>query len=61
MVDTQGLLLAAIVHATDIRDRGGGVLLVSVLFDMFPSLLKLYADGGYQGPQFQQGLSRTRR
>jgi transposase len=26
---------------------------------MFPFLLKLYADGGYQGPQFQQGWKRV--
>ncbi len=26
------------------------------LFGLFPFLLKLYADSGYQGPKFQQGL-----
>ena len=30
------------------------------LFGLFPFLLKLYADSGYQGPTFQQGLSRVR-
>jgi len=29
------------------------------LFGMFPFLLKLYADGGYQGPQFQTALKRV--
>lgn len=56
MVDTQGLLLHAIVHAADIQDRDGGVLVMATLFGMFPFLLKLYADGGYQGDQFQTGL-----
>ncbi len=32
---------------------------MSTLFGMFPFLLKLYADSGYQGPQFQQGLMRA--
>jgi transposase len=61
LVDTQGLLLHAIVHAADIQDRDGGVLLMSTLFGMFPSLLKLYADSGYQGAKFQEGMSRVCR
>jgi transposase len=59
LVDTQGLLLHAIIHAADIQDRDGGVLLMSTLFGLYPFLLKLYADGGYQGPQFQEGLKRV--
>jgi transposase len=59
LVDTQGLLLAAIIHAADIQDRDGGVLLTSTLFGLYPFLLKLYADGGYQGPQFRTALARV--
>lgn len=51
----------AIVHAADIQDRDGGVLLMATLFGAYPFLLKLYADGGYQGPQFQAGLARAMR
>ena len=29
---------------------------MSTLFGLFPFLLKLYADSGYQGPRFQQAL-----
>src|SRR5579872_5637667 len=54
LVDTQGLLLCAIVHAADIQDRDGGLLLMGALFGLYPFLLKLYADSGYQGPKFQQ-------
>ena len=61
LVDTQGLLLAAIVHAADIHDFDGGALLMSVLFAEFPFLLKLYAGGGYQGPRFRQRVSRVCR
>jgi transposase len=52
LVDTLGLLLHAIVHPADIQDRDGGVLVLSTLFGMFPFLQGLFADGGYQGPQF---------
>lgn len=53
--------MQAIVHAADIQDRDGGVLLMSSLFGLFPFLLNLYADSGYQGPKFQQGLSNACR
>ena len=45
-----------VIHAADIQDRDGGVLLMATLFGLYPFLLKLYADGGYQGPQFQGAL-----
>jgi hypothetical protein len=32
-----------------VQDRDGGTLLMSTLFGLFPFLLKLYADSGYQG------------
>ena len=58
MVDTEGLLMHAIVHPADIQDRDGGVLLISTLFGLYPFLRKLFADGGYQGPIFEQGAGR---
>jgi transposase len=57
LVDTQGLILQAIVHAADIQDRDGGVWLSATLFGLFPFLLRLFADGGYQGPEFQKAVS----
>ncbi len=59
LVDTQGLVLLALVHSADIQDRDGGILLMSTMFGLFPFVLKLYADGGYQGPQFQAALRRV--
>ena len=58
MVDTEGLLMHAIVHPADIQDRDGGVLLISTSFGLYPFLRKLFADGGYQGPIFEQGAGR---
>src|SRR6201994_5061514 len=56
LVDTQGLLMHAIVHPADIQDRDGGVLVMATLFGLYPFLLKLYADGGYRGAQFKDTL-----
>jgi hypothetical protein len=58
LVDTLGLLLHAIVHTADIQDRDGGILLLATLFGMYPFLNKLFADGGYQGTEFQKALAR---
>ena len=55
----QGLLLHAVVETAAMQDRDGGVLLMSTLFGLFPFLLKLYADSGYQGPQFRQAMQRV--
>ncbi len=59
LVDTQGLLMQAMVHSAGIQDRDGGVMLMGALFGQYPSLLKLYADSGYQGPKFQEGLKKV--
>jgi transposase len=52
------LLLHAIVHRADIQDRDGGIVLLATLFGMYPFLKKLFADGGYQGPEFQKALAK---
>ena len=51
-------MLHAIVHPADIQDRDGGILLLATLFGMYPFLKKLFADGGYQGPDFQKALAK---
>jgi transposase len=58
LVDSIGLLLNAIIHPADIQDRDGGVLVMATLFGMFPFLKKLFADAGYQGPIFLEGVKR---
>ncbi len=49
----------AIVHAADIQDRDGGAMLMATLFGLYPFLLKLYADGGYQGSGFRNAVKAT--
>ena len=52
-------MLHAIVHPADIQDRDGGILVMATLFGMFPFLKTLFADGGYQGPQFAKAIARV--
>ena len=51
-------MLHAIIHPADIQDRDGGILLLASLFGMYPFLKKLFADAGYQGPQFERALAK---
>ena len=51
--------MQAIIHAADVQDRDGGALLMATLFGAFPFLTRLFADGGYQGPQFKGAIQRT--
>ena len=45
-------------RSAHVQDRDGGVLVMATLVGLYPFLLKLYADGGYQGWQFQAALRR---
>ena len=60
LVDTLGLVLQALVSPANVQDRDGGSLLFASLGERFPLLAKLFADGAYQGPQFQQALATVR-
>lgn len=50
-------MLQVIVHAANIQDRDGGAMLMAALFGLYPFLRKLYADGGYQGPEFRAAIA----
>ena len=39
------------------QDRDGGAMLLATLFGLYPFPLKLYAGGGYQGPEFRKALA----
>lgn len=60
LVDTQGLVLQALVHPADIQDRDGGLYLLATRQKTFPKLMTLFADGAYQGPCFGQGVAALR-
>jgi len=48
-VDTQGNLLAVIVHSAGIQDRVAARAVLMRLFCRFDTITKVYADGGYTG------------
>jgi hypothetical protein len=52
-------LIHAIVHAADIQDRDGGAFVMATMFGLYPFLMKLYADGGYQGPLFRRAVAKV--
>lgn len=58
LVDTEGLLMHAVVHPADIQDRDGGVLVLATMFGLYPFLEKLFADAGYQGAKFRQAMAK---
>ena len=49
--------MQAVLHAADMQDRDGGVLLMGFLFGLYRFLLKLYVDTGNQGAKFRDGLA----
>ena len=51
--------MQAMVHAADLQDRDGAVVLMASLFGLFSFLVKLYADGGYQGEPFQNAIRKV--
>jgi putative transposase len=49
LVETTGLVLLAIVHRASIQDRDGARLVLEQARTQFPTLQKIWADGGYAG------------
>jgi putative transposase len=49
VVDTEGLLLRVVVHAADMQDRDGGVLVLTAPLADCPRLCHLWVDAGYRG------------
>jgi transposase len=52
--------LHALVHPADIQERDGGVMVLETLFGLYPFLKKLFADAGYQGPQFRDQVAKLK-
>jgi putative transposase len=49
LVDTQGLIVRALVHPADVTDRDGAKLLLAPLQDRLPRLQHIWADSAYTG------------
>jgi putative transposase len=60
LVDTLGLLLSVAVHPADIQDRDGAALVLSPRARaMWPFILCIFADAGYQGPRAALAAAST--
>jgi len=57
VTDTNGLLLAVLVHPANIQDVHGAVPLLERLRDKFPKLTHIFADRVYRGPKLKQALA----
>src|SRR5256886_3379954 len=58
VTDTLGLLVDAAIHPADVQDRDGAVLVIQDLYDLFPWLRHLFADGAYAGQKLRDALAK---
>lgn len=58
LTDTQGHLIAAVVHSADVQDRDGAPALLAAVRSAFPSLHHLFADAAYAGQKLEQALAK---
>ena len=52
LVDTLGLLLGVTLEPADCPERKGARTLLATVLADYPALLKLWVDGGFNGPEF---------
>jgi putative transposase len=56
LVDTLGLLLQVVVTAANVSEKAGALLILEKIVGQFPPVVKIFADGGYEGKDFAQTL-----
>jgi putative transposase len=57
VTDTQGFLLALLVHAANIQDNHGAVPLLASLRRTFPTLRHIFADRVYRGDKLRNAIA----
>lgn len=57
ITDTQGFLLALLVHPADLQDSHGAVPLLGSLRARFPKLRHIFADRVYRGPKLRNAIA----
>jgi len=60
VTDMIGNILAAMVHEAGIADRDGATALIDHARSDYPTLVKVFADGGYTGPKLEQATSHLK-
>jgi transposase len=58
VTDTQGNLLSAIVHPANVQDRDGAPAVVTLACASYPTIARLFADGGYAGEKLENALRK---
>ena len=58
LVDTLGLLIQVVVSAANMSEKAGALLILEKIIGQFPRLVKIFADGGYEGKDFAQTVNR---
>ena len=61
LTDTNGLLVAAVVHQADIQDRDGAPLVLASAGYLYPWLRHIFADGAYSGAKLDTALENIGR
>jgi putative transposase len=61
VTDTQGFLLAVLVHAANIQDNHGAVPLLKSLRRAFPKLRHIFADRVYRGDKLRNAIAEFGR
>jgi len=61
LTDTNGLLVAAVVHQAEIQDRDGAPLVLASARYLYPWLRHVFADGGYSGAKLDTALEKIGR
>ena len=56
-VDVEGIPIEIQVHTADMQDRDGAPDLILAMLEKAPTVTRLWADGGYQGPKLEQALA----
>ena len=57
VTDTEGSLLAVLVHPANVQDNHGAVPLLRIIGRMFPKLRHIFADRVYRGPKLLKALA----
>jgi len=61
LTDTNGLLVAAVVHPADTQDRDGAPLVLARARHLYPWLRHVFADGAYSGAKLETALGKIGR
>jgi len=61
VTDTLGNMLEGVVHGAGVQDRDGAPGLIERCCETYPTLTKLFADGGYAGKKLEAAVAHIER